>query len=140
MKQMSGAEVSTAFLDTNVLVYAFSDDPRAVEAKRLLVQGCVIGLQGLNEFAHVTRRKFRLSWPEIDAALAAIREACSKIVPLDLELHEDGMRISARYGVSVYDGLMLAAARRAECNEFWSEDLQDGFVVDGFLTIRNPFQ
>jgi len=34
---------------------------------------------------------------------------------------------------------MLAAALRLDCATFWSEDMQDGLVVDGRLTIRNPF-
>jgi predicted nucleic acid-binding protein len=140
MKRMSVADVRTDFLDSNVLVYAFSDDPRSAAAKHLLLQRCAIGVQGLNEFAHVARRKLRLPWPKIDVALAAIRAACPTIVPLDIELHDDGMLIASRYGVSVYDGLMLAAARRAGCRIFWSEDLQDNFVVDGTLTVRNPFQ
>lgn len=49
----------TAFLDTNVLLYAFAkDDPRNLAAETLL-QGCCIGVQGLNEFANVAKRKLQ---------------------------------------------------------------------------------
>ena len=50
------------FLDTNVLIYAFcEDDPRSEIARELLARGCVIGIQTLNEFVAVTRRKLRMT-------------------------------------------------------------------------------
>jgi predicted nucleic acid-binding protein len=39
----------------------------------------------------------------------------------------------------VFDGLVVAAALEAGCATLWSEDMQDGLVVDERLTIRNPF-
>ena len=44
------------FLDTNILAYAFSVDPKSTIAEAILARGCVVGLQGLNEFANVARR------------------------------------------------------------------------------------
>lgn len=129
-----------AFLDTNVLLYAFAkDDPRSLAAETLLLQGCCIGVQGLNEFANVARRKLQFAWPDVERALRAIRAVCASIVPLDVDIHKAGIAIAARYHLSIYDGLMLAAARRAGCRVFWSEDMQDGLVVEDALTILNPF-
>ena len=65
--------MSGDFLDSNVLVYAFTDDPRAAAAQALLERGCAIGVQGLNEFANVARRKLGKSWQQIRNDLAAIR-------------------------------------------------------------------
>jgi predicted nucleic acid-binding protein len=39
----------------------------------------------------------------------------------------------------IYDALIVASALEAECTTLYSEDLQDGQVIDGPLTIRNPF-
>ena len=61
------------FLDTNILVYAFTSDPRAQKAQELLARGCNAGVQGLNEFANVARRKLGMSCVELRDALAAIR-------------------------------------------------------------------
>ncbi len=44
------------FLDSNILVYAFTTDARAAAAQTLLGRGCVISIQGLNEFTNVARR------------------------------------------------------------------------------------
>ena len=38
-----------------------------------------------------------------------------------------------------YDALIVAAALLAGCRTLHSEDMQHGQVVDGRLTIRNPF-
>ena len=38
------------------------------------------------------------------------------------------------------DALILASALDAGCNIVCSEDLRDGQVIDGRVTIRNPFQ
>ena len=49
--------MSGEFLDSNVLVYAFTTDPRAARAQELLERGCIVGVQGLNEFTNVAVRR-----------------------------------------------------------------------------------
>lgn len=127
------------FLDTNVLIYAFSgDDPRKEAARTLLAEGGVIGVQTLNEFVAVTKRKLGMSWAEISEALAAIRVLCTSLVPLTMETHEAAIRIAKRHGYHIFDSLVIAAALEASCSTLLSEDLHDGQVIEG-LTIRNPF-
>jgi predicted nucleic acid-binding protein len=127
------------FLDTNILVYAFSTDPRSRQAEALLGSGSTISVQGLNEFANVARRKLSMSWMEIDEALSVIRTLCGRIVSVDIETNVEAMRLASRYQFSVFDAVMVACAIRADCDSFWSEDLQSGMVIDDRLTIRNPF-
>ncbi|MGO8920965.1 MAG: PIN domain-containing protein [Stellaceae bacterium] len=128
------------FLDSNVLVYAFTADPRALAAQALLERGCVISVQGLNEFANVARRKLNMSWEELLGALAALRTLCPTILPIDIDTHADALRIAERYGCSIFDALMIAAALQAKSDTLWSEDMQDGMVVDQRLRIANPFR
>ncbi len=127
------------FLDSNVLVYAFTADPRAMSAQTLLERGAVISVQGLNEFANVARRKLGRTWAEVCDALDSIRGVCRTIVPLDIETHVDALRIAERYGYAFFDALMIASAVRADCTVLWSEDMHDGHVVDKRLRIANPF-
>ena len=131
---------SRGFLDTNVLVYAFASDPRAFRAEALLESGCVSGVQALDEFANVARRKLGFDWEEVSEALRLIRALCVAVVPLDVDIHEDGLRLARRYGLAVFDALMTAAALRSGCDTLWSEDMHDGLVVDGKLRIANPFK
>jgi predicted nucleic acid-binding protein len=128
------------FLDSNVLVYAFTADPRAERAQSLLARRCSLGVQQLNEFANVARRKLGMSWAELGDALAAIRTLCRTIIPIDVHMHSDGLRIAQRYGCTFFDALAIAAALRAGCCVLWSEDMHDGLLVDRRLRIANPFR
>ncbi len=127
------------FFDTNVLVYAFSHDRRAERARELLQLGGTAGVQCLNEFANVARRKLGMDWPELEASLEEIRRLCRIAVLPALGLHDHGLRLARRYGLSIFDGGMLAAALAADCSLLWSEDLHDGLVVEDRLLVRNPF-
>ena len=53
--------------------------------------------------------------------------------------HQAGIAIAARTGYRLYDALIVAAALEARCDILFSEDLHDGHVIEGQLTIRNPF-
>jgi len=58
-------KTTKVFFDTNVLVYAVTeDDARSSQAEALLAAGGVISMQILNEFASVARRKLSMSWPD----------------------------------------------------------------------------
>lgn len=127
------------FLDTNILIYAFTTDPRAVTAEKLLGKGCVISVQCLNEFANVARRKLGMSWEETHDALGAIRSLAKTILPIDLDTHSDALRLAERYALSFFDALILASALQAGCVTFWSEDMQHEMVIEARLRIVNPF-
>lgn len=128
-----------AFLDTNVLIYAaVPSDPRSVTAWALLETGGAISVQQLNEFVNVAQRKFRKPWNEIVERLQDIRDLCCEPIPITVEIHQKALTIAQRYGCHIFDALSLAAALAGACETFYSEDLQDGQVIDG-LTICNPF-
>ena len=45
-----------------------------------------------------------------------------------------------RYKFSFYDSVIAASALHAGCKILYSEDLQDGQVIDKQLRITNPFE
>jgi predicted nucleic acid-binding protein len=128
------------FVDSNVLVYAFSKDNRADAALALLQNRPLIGVQGLNEFVHVARRKLGMGWKEVREAVTALRVLCPTVVGLDVAAHDDALRIAERYGYSIYDALVIASALQVNSDTLWSEDMQHGTVIDGRLRIANPFR
>lgn len=129
------------FLDTNVLLYAsLQPDPRSEVARDLLARRGTISVQVLNEFANVARRKLHRTWPDIGTALTAIRVLCPPPLPLTLATHEAALEIAAGTGYQLYDALIIASALEAGCAALFSEDLHDGQVINGRLTIRNPFK
>lgn len=131
--------MSGAFFDSNVLIYAFSDDQRAGRARDLMAEGGAIGVQSLNEIANVLRRKHRFSWDEIAEALAVVRHYCFPPIPLDDAVHLSGLAVAQRHMLSVYDGLIVAAALSAGCDTLYSEDMHAGLMIGGRLTIVNSF-
>ena len=131
---------TNVFFDTNVLIYALvEDDPRKERARALLSAGGAISVQVLNEFVSVAHRKIRKSWTEITAALEAIRIAFPDPVALTFQTHETAVSVAQRYGIGIYDALIVASALEANCGILYSEDMQDGQVIEGRLTIQNPF-
>jgi predicted nucleic acid-binding protein len=48
-------------------------------------------------------------------------------------------RISKRYQFSFWDRIIVASALAAKCSILYTEDLQDGQIIDGILRISNPF-
>jgi predicted nucleic acid-binding protein len=132
------------FFDTNVILYAFRGtlspgDTRGQVAEALLSAGGSLSVQVLNEFIAVARRKLDKSWEEVRRALAILRFFCPKPLPLTVETHDKALYIAERYGYSIFDSLIIAAALHAGARTLYSEDMQDGQAIDG-LTIRNPFQ
>ena len=129
-----------SFLDSNVVLYIAGADPaKAERAEALLAEGGVISVQVLNEISNVARRKMRLDWPETRALLEAVRGLVD-VVPVTIDIHEAGLSIAERYRLSIYDAMIVAAARAAGCGTLWSEDMQHGLSIDGALRILDQFR
>jgi len=128
------------FFDTNVLIYAVGkNDPRASRAEALLAGGGIVSIQSLNEFVSVARRKLGMPWKEVKEMLDIICVLCPDPVPISLVTHRGAVAIAEKYGYSIYDALIASAALEAGCKTLYSEDLQDGQIINRQLTIRNPF-
>ena len=129
-----------SFFDTNVLLYVASGDPaKADRAERLIGAGGIISVQVLNEIANVARRKMGMSWTQTRAFLSTIR-GLLPVQTLTIEVHETGLVVAERYGLSVYDAMIAASALHADCDTLWSEDMQDGILLDNRLRVVNPFR
>jgi predicted nucleic acid-binding protein len=130
-----------AFFDSNVLIYAMvSGDSRRERAQQLVAQGGVISVQVLSEFVAVARRKMRMPWEEVIEALDDVRILFPSPVSIALDTHELALNIAQQYGFGIYDAQIAASALEARCTILYSEDMQDGQVIEDRLTIRNPFR
>jgi predicted nucleic acid-binding protein len=129
------------FLDTNVFVYAIAqDDPRSHDAEELISAGGTVSVQVLNEFAAVVRKKTKMPWREVQVALESVIVLCPKPLPITIDTHKEALAIAEKYGYRIYDALIVASALEARCTILYSEDMQDGQVINGKLTVRNPFR
>ena len=128
----------TTFLDTNVLVYAQGEGPKAEIARRAILDGGTISVQVLNECASVLRRKFHLEWDAIEAVVEDVCTALGAVRPLDVSTHTEALDLARTHSINFYDALVLASALEAGCDVLLTEDLQAGRRIAG-LTIVNPF-
>jgi len=131
-----------AFLDTNVLVYLHSeDDDRKRDAAQNLLDeyNCVTSLQAFNEISNVWFRKFNLDSSKIEEHLDNIELVCDDILSINRATINSALDLKARYVFSYYDSLMLASALEGDCNVIFTEDMNDGQVINDTLTIKNPF-
>ena len=129
-----------SFFDTNVLMYVASGDrAKAERAEKLIGDGGMISVQVLNEITNIARRKMHLSWVETRTFLSMVRGLLT-VHPLTIEIHETGLALAERYGLSLYDAMIAASALHAGCDTLWSEDMQDAFAIEGRLRIVNPFR
>jgi predicted nucleic acid-binding protein len=129
-----------SFFDTNVLLYLAASDPaKANRAEAAVALGGAISVQVLNELANVARRKMRLSWEDTHEFLDMILGLLT-VHPVTLEVHETGLELAERYGLSIYDALIAAAALHAGCDTLWSEDMQHGMKLGEGLRVVNPFR
>ena len=134
---MSAAE---RFFDTNVLLYLLSaDEAKADRAEEEVSAGGIISVQVLNEFASIASRKLNMSIMEVREALAGIRAVC-KVVPISEQTHDLGLQLVERYGLSIYDSMIVAAALLAGCETLLSEDMLDEQTFDGRIQVQNPFR
>ena len=78
-----------------------------------------------------------LSRTETSAFLSVMR-GLLPVQPLTIEIHETGLALTERYGLSTYDAMIAASALHADCDTLWSEDMQDGILLDDRLRIVNP--
>ena len=129
-----------AFFDSNVLIYAMvSGDSRRERAQQLVEEGGAISVQVLNEFVAVARRKMSMPWKDVIDAVDTIRILFPSPLAITMDTHQLALKIAQRYEFGIHDALIASSALEANCSTLYSEDMQDGQVIDRKLTIRNPF-
>ena len=132
-----------AFVDTNVLVYAFDASEPVKRARALEVLGdedveLVVSAQVLNEFYWVATRKLA---PPMAPALAheVVRDlSLGRVVPVDAALVERAIELSRTHDLALWDAGIVVAAQVAGCSVLWTEDLTTGQRLDG-VVVRDPF-
>ena len=131
------------FLDTNFLVYCFSQDEPEKREKCLgiLRQASskvtfAISTQVLNEFAAVMIGKYKLPPLEVKAIISDL--ALFEVVPTDVYLIQDAIDIHVLHQLSFWDSLIISAAKSAHCQVILSEDMNHDAVLSG-VRIQNPF-
>lgn len=122
-----------------MLLYLLSaNEIKAGKAEDIIASGGIINVQVLNEFASVATKKLKLSHEEIQEILAQIRLICA-VEPVTVDVHDRGLHLARHYGFSISDAMIVAASLMAGCTTLYTEDMQNGQIIDNQVIIRNPF-
>ena len=130
-------------LDTNILVYAVDRDAEELHERskeligRAARSDCVLTVQALAEFFHVTTRKKLLEPSHAGTFVRDWLEVFQVISAADTAL-VDAMDAVGEHQLSFWDAMIWAAARQGGCSAILSEDMQDGRRLSGVEFI-NPF-
>lgn len=136
--------MSARFADTNILLYAISNDPgekaKAERANNILQdRDLVISAQVLQEF-YVQATRASRPGPLTHAQAAGFVETFLRFRTQETtrELVLAALSARERFGISYWDAAILEAARLSGCDVVWSEDLADRADYGG-VRVENPF-
>jgi len=62
------------------------------------------------------------------------------ISDLNIRTLDQTIKISARYGFTFWDSMILASALENNCSVLYSEDMHHNQIIEGSLQIINPFE
>ncbi len=137
------AATDHAFLDTNVLLYAF--DPRDAR-KQAIAAGLVkqlgdearamVSTQVLIELFSNLHRKLNIGRERAAVVCFSLTEWA--VIPSDLPLVMKAMARSAHAQLSIWDSMIVEAALAGGATTLYSEDFQSGQQF-GSLRVVNPF-
>jgi predicted nucleic acid-binding protein len=128
------------FIDTNVLLYLLSNDPRkASTVEQLLLQQPAISVQVLNEIVSVTTRKLHMPMPEVLEFCQALRRLCS-VESITPNHHDLALSIMHRLKYGIYDSMIIASALIADCSTLQTEDPHHDRIILKQLKVENPFE
>lgn len=135
-----------SFVDTNVFGYLFqADEPekqalaRAIAESDQVTRELVVSTQVLQEFYVTVTRKLAEPLPDDEAAGATRDIGKYTVVRVDPAMVYRAIELSQHHVVSLWDALILRAAIESDCEVVLTEDLQDGWEIEG-VRVENPFR
>jgi predicted nucleic acid-binding protein len=132
------------FIDSNIWLYAFIEANETIKEARARSiirdnSNIVISTQVINEVSVNLIKKAGFAEDEIRQLVTSFyqRYTVSNISPDTLLL---ASQLREKYQCSYWDSLIIASALESGASIIYSEDMHDGLLVDGRLTIINPFK
>ena len=134
----------SAFVDTNILLYAVSqhpgERPKSLRAQELLFSEDIhLSVQVLQEFYVNAIHLRKLAYTKAEAVIMCELWMEFPVAALTVETFVRALGISARFGLSLWDSTIIAAAQGSNCAKLYSEDFNHGQDYGGVCVI-NPFR
>lgn len=132
------------FLDANILVYSSLQDDKEKHNEVLgfleKVKGKIIfvSTQVVNE-VYVSLLKHKLKDEDIQNIVSEIIDIYNSSI-ITIDTIKSAWNLREQYNFSYWDSLIVASALENECEVVYTEDMQDGQVIENRLKIVNPFE
>ena len=118
------------------------DEERKEKAENLIEKNkerICFSTQVINEVCLNLKRKSSVSEAEISTLISSFY-LNYEIVELNREILLKASDLRTKYNLSFWDGLIVASALLADAEILYSEDMQDGLLIENKLKIINPFK
>jgi predicted nucleic acid-binding protein len=132
------------FVDSNIWLYAFVEGnapQKTVQAKALLeaIPAIIVSPQVVNEVCVNLLKKAPFSELQVQQLIEAFYTKY-EMMEMSKALLLQASALRARFAFSFWDSMIVASALHAEASALYSEDMQDGLVVENRVRIINPFK
>ncbi len=146
---MNAGEPTRCFIDSNIWLYRFilnPSDPNAMQKQQIATnvtsqENLLVSTQVINEVCANLIRKAGFDNSQIQRLIEEFAEGC-EILPVSLETLQYAGKLRDRYLLSFWDSLIVASAILGQASILYSEDMQDGLIIENALIalqIVNPF-
>lgn len=133
------------FVDSNIWIYALTIQQNQQKQKTEQAESTikvhsviVVSTQVINEVCVNLLKKAAFTESEVRDIADDFYTQCTVIdIGKDVIRHASFLR--EQYRFSYWDSLIVASALAGGAAHLYTEDMHDGLVVDGRLTIVNPF-
>ena len=133
------------FVDTNILLYAISQDPgerrKTARANEIIDAGEIgLSVQVLQEFYVQATRASRAD-PITHAQAVGLIESWNRfpVQAVTIDVMRAALATNHRFGISYWDAAIIEAGRTLGCTVVLSEDLDDATDYDG-VRVEDPFR
>lgn len=129
------------FIDSNIIVYLVDNrsKEKTKKAQDFLSPDFFISTQVIAENVNVCLKKLHLSKETtFDFARRIVNRF--RILQITEATLLKSFEISIKYQLSSWDSIIIATAILNNCSIIYSEDMQDGLIVENSVTIINPFK
>lgn len=135
-------EIEACFIDTNVWLYAFTDDDTLKkEVAQALIKASqpVISVQVINETCVNLIKRAKFPETQIGELVETFYQKY-EVIDVQKGLLLSASQLRQEYSFSYWDSMIVAAALTSGVKILYSEDMQNGLVIHESLKIINPFK
>jgi predicted nucleic acid-binding protein len=128
-------------VDTNILLYALDDfyaDKQSISIN-IIADKPSFCSQSLSEFTNVCLKRWKFPKSRVAEIIKTYLQQCTYIPVSELVILLS-FEIMTKYNFQLFDSMIVASALETGCSILYTEDMNDGQLIEKQLKIVNPFK